>query len=102
MVDADRHVLEGGGPAPAAAQPEPAVLEVPNGPAAPGEVGGERFVLAAAVAGAPEAAVDQDGDRPRRLAFARKSELAELIPPPAVGMNPRLDDAYNERSLPGA
>ena len=44
MVDAGGDVLERGGPAAAAAPAEPPVLEVPDGPAAPGEVRDERVL----------------------------------------------------------
>ena len=107
VVDAGGHVLERLRPAAPAAPAEPAVLEVPHRPAAPGEVGHERVLEPQVVAGTPEATMDQDGHRPRSGARRGPRELAELVPPLAVGMPPRLDAGeYREPPtmvpLPGA
>ena len=90
-------VLERRGPAAAAAPAQAPVLEVPDGPAAPREVRHERVLQAEVVPGAPVAAVDQDGDGPGPLTPPGPRELAELIPPLAVGMPHHLDaEEYRE------
>jgi hypothetical protein len=96
-VDPCGHVLERCGPAAAAAPAEPPVFQVPDGPATRGKVGDEPVLEVKVVAGPPVAAVDQDGDRPGRLAPLGPRELPELIPPPAVGMPLWLDaEEYRE------
>ena len=96
-VDPGGHVLERGGPATPAAPAEPPVLEVPDGPAARREIRDERVLQAKVVPGPPVAAVDQDGDRPGRLAPFGPRQLPELVPPPAVGMPQWLDaEEYRE------
>jgi hypothetical protein len=89
--DARGHVLERGGPATTAAPAEPPVLEVPDGEATPREVGNEPILKPKVVPRPPVAAVDQDGDGPRRAPPLGPRELPELIPPLPVGMPHRLD-----------
>jgi hypothetical protein len=91
VVDTGRDVLERGGPATPAAPAEAAVLEVPDGPAAAGQVRDERILKPEVVLRPPVAAVDQDGDGPGRRRPSGSRELPELIPPLPVGMPLRLD-----------
>jgi hypothetical protein len=105
-VDAGGDVLERDRPAAPAAPSQAAVLEVPDGPAARREVGDEPVLEPKVVAGAPEAAVDQDGDGPGRCTPRGPGELAELVPPRAVRMPPLDAEEYREpptmTPLPGA
>ena len=101
-IDAGRHVLEGGGPDAATAPAEPAVLEVPGGPAARGEIVDEPVLEPQAVARPPEPAVDEHRDRVRRANRAvggrfGQAELAELIAPAAVPMDPTAHPAQYRR-----
>jgi glutathione S-transferase len=91
MVYAGRDILERRGPATPAAPAEAAVLEVPDGPTAAGQVRDELILKPKVVLGPPVAAVDQDGDGPGRRRPPGSGELPELIPPLPVGMPLRLD-----------
>jgi hypothetical protein len=83
VVDARRDVLEGGGPAAAAQAAEAPILEVPDAPSAPGQIGHEPIVEVQAVARPPEPAVDEHRHRPGSAVPGRR-QLAELIPAPPV------------------
>ena len=103
LVDPRGHVLERRRPAAAAAPAQPAVLEVPDRPAAPGEVGHETVLEPAVVAGAPEAAVDEHGHGVGRRAVRGQRELAELIAMRAVRVRAGADrPKLHCRPLPGA
>jgi hypothetical protein len=96
MIDPCRNVLEGRRPAAPAAQAEPAVLEVPDRPAAARQVGDEQVLEPQAIPGPPEPAVDQDNNGPRAAALGR-SQLTELVPAAAV----RVPSSRDRRSIAG-
>src|SRR5215218_3918575 len=85
VVDASRDVIEGSRPAAAAANAEAPVFEIPYGPAAPGQILHEPVLQPKSIPRSPEAAMDQDRDRPGPSAVWR-SQLPELVPVLAVGV----------------